>query len=198
MLPSASGGACFVCKVLNEATDNLDGQADCSRCGPSVKLDWKHTQHVLKHMGAHIFYDRTMNTSEEYCGLCLCPSLMCQIYLTKGCGTGGSFSVDQSKLTCPNLVHFNYKSAARSSEKSPCSNVPIICPLCLAGNPTVWTYSIHSHYRTCHQLTSIAHFQTHVELSQSKKYGMKRVWGTHFNQQKTYFSKKNHKSCLVS
>ena len=79
-------GACFVCEVLNKARVDLDGQADCPRCGPSVKLDWKHTQCILEHMGAHIQFDATLNTSEEYCGLCLCVSLMCKIYLTKGRG----------------------------------------------------------------------------------------------------------------
>ncbi|KAN0138828.1 hypothetical protein V8E53_003216 [Lactarius tabidus] len=120
------GGACFICEVSNEASAKLDRQADCSRCGPP-------------HMGAHIMFDMTLNTSEEYCGLCLCPLPMCQIYLNKGCGTSGRVSVDLIKSTCPNLV-------SHSSDQSPCSNIPVICPLCPAGSPAVWTYSLHSHY----------------------------------------------------
>ena len=192
MLPS--GGACFVCEVSNEATADLDGHANCPKCGPSVKLDWKHTQCVLEHMGAHILHDATMNTSEEFCGLCLCPFPMCQIYLTKRRGAGGRLSVDRAKSTCPNLVCFSYKSAALSSERSPCTNVLVICSLCPAASPAVWTYSIHAHYRACHRLNSDSHFPTRVDLSQSEKDGMKRVWGAHFNQHKTYFSKKTKRN----
>jgi hypothetical protein len=114
-------------------------------------MDWKHTQRVLEHMGAHIQFNATLNASEEYCRLCLCVSPMCKIYLTKGHGAGGRPSVDLSKSTCPNLICFNYKSAAQSSKRSPCSNVPVICSLCPVSSPAVWTYSLHSHYRSCHR-----------------------------------------------
>jgi hypothetical protein len=193
-----SGGACFVCEVSNDATADLDGHADCSRCGPTVKLDWKHMQRVLEHMGVHILYDRMLNSSEEQCGLCLRPAPMCQVYLTKACRVSRSFSVDRAKSTCPNLVCFNYKSAAQSSDRSPCSNVPITCCHCPAGSPAVWTYSLHAHYWGHHQLTSVVLFPTQVELSQSEKDGMKRVWATHFNQRKSYFKKKRSTPIAIS
>ena len=121
------------------------------------------------------------------------------IYLSKGCGVGGRIMIDRVKSTCLNLVRFNYKSAAQSSDRSPCSNIPVNCSLCSAGSPAVWTYSIHSHYRTRHRLTSIAHFPTRVELSWSEKDGMKRVWGTCFKQCKSYVSKrKKHNALAVS
>jgi hypothetical protein len=197
-MPPSGGGACFVCDVSNDATADLDGQADCSRCGPSVKLEWKHTQRVLEHMGSHILYDVTLNTSEEYCGLCLRLAPMCQVYLAKRRGAGGSFSVDRSKSTCPNLVRFNYKNAAQSSERSPCSNVPMICSLCPAGSPAVWTYSLHSHYRGRHRLSSVAHFPTRVELPQSEKDWMRQVWSMRFNQQRSYLSKKKKRQSALA
>ena len=52
MLILLAGGASFVCKVSNDAMADLDRHANCSRCGPSVKLDWKRTQRILEHMGA--------------------------------------------------------------------------------------------------------------------------------------------------
>jgi hypothetical protein len=151
-----------------------------------VKLDWKNTQRILEHMGAHILYDATVNASEERCGLCLRPAPMCQVYLMKGRGTAGKCSVARSKSKCPNLVRFNYKNAAQSSERSPCSNVPVDCTLCPAGSPAVWTYSLHSHYRERHRLISAKKFPTHVELSQSEKDGMKCVWNSHFNRRGSY------------
>ncbi|KAH9004151.1 hypothetical protein EDB86DRAFT_3208354 [Lactarius hatsudake] len=47
--------------------------------------------------------------------------------------------------------------------------------------------------------SSIAHFPKdgRVELSQSEKDGMKRVWGARFNQRKSYFSKKGRKTPLA-
>lgn len=144
---TASGGACFISEVSNEATADPDREGDCPRCRPSaVKLDWKQTQHILEHMGAHILFDATLNASEEYCGLCLHPSPMCQIYINKGCGADGRVSVDLSRSTCPNLICFNYKSAAQSSQQSPCSNVPVVCPHCPPSSPAVWRYSLHSHF----------------------------------------------------
>lgn len=179
-----------MCEASNGETAELDGHADCSRCGPSVKLDWKNTQRVLEHMGAHILHDATLNGSEERCGLCLRPAPMCQVYLTKGRGTGGKRSVDRSKSSCPNLVRFNYKNAAQSSERSPCSNVPVDCTLCPASSPAVWTYSLHSHYRERHRLNSVMHFPTRAELSQSEKDGMKHVWNARFKQRGSYRTKK--------
>ncbi|KAH9010202.1 hypothetical protein EDB83DRAFT_2234425, partial [Lactarius deliciosus] len=169
---------CFVCNVSNDTMADLDGQADCPRCAPPMKLDQKNTQHVLEHMGAHILHDAKLNASKERCSLCLCPAPMCNIYLTKGCSAGGRYSVDQTKSNCPNLVRFNYRNTVQSSERSPCSNVPVFCSLCKPGSPAVWTYSLHSHYRTCHRLNSIANFPKNgrVELSQSEKDGMKWVW----------------------
>ena len=170
----------------------FDGHADCPRCGPSVKLDWKNTQRVLEHMGAHILYNSTLNSSEEHCGLCLRPTPMCEMHLMKGRGTGGTVSVDRAKSKCPNLVRFNYKNAAQSSGRSPCSNVPVNCTYCPAGSPAVWTYSLRSHYRERHHLTPI-HFPTRVDLPQSEKDGMKRVWDMRFNQRGSYRTKKQRR-----
>lgn len=153
------GGACFVCKVAGEtnATD-VNGQADCSMCGSSITLNWNNMQHILEHMGTHILHDLKLNASEEQFGLCLRPAPMCQIYVKNGCGVKGRYSVDQKKSNCPNMVFFNYGNTATSSEASPCLNVPSICPLCPTGSPSVQTYSLHAHYRECHQLTSITPF----------------------------------------
>lgn len=192
-----SGGACFVCEATNDTTADLDGHGDCPRCGPSVKLDWKQTQRVLEHMGAHILHDATLNSSDEFCGLCLRPSPMCQIYMSKGRGAGGRLRVDWVRSNCPNLVRFNYKSAAQSSERSPCSNVPVICSNCPPSSPAVWRYSLHSHYRMHHRITSENLFPTRVVLSRSEKDGMKQIWDNRFNRRKTYFKKKKRGNALA-
>ena len=176
---------------MNEETADLDGQADCSRCGLTVKLDWKNMPRILEHMGAHILHDTTLNSSEEQCGLCLHPASMCQVYLTKGRGTAGKVSVDRSKSKCPNLAHFNYKNAAQSSKRSPCSNVPVVCTLCPPSSPAVWTYSLQSHYEGRHRLFSPLYFLTCVELSKSETDGMERLWNACFDLWGTYRPKKH-------
>ena len=170
-----------MCSTSNEDDLDLDSQADCSRCGVSMKLDWKNTQCVLEHMGAHILHDITLSASEEHCGLCLQPALMCQIYLMKG-----RHSMDWLKSRCPNLVCFNYRNTSESSKWSPCSNVPIDCSICPPVSPAVWTYSFHSHYWECHWIVSALNFLTCVELSQSEKNGIKQVWDSHVKQQGSY------------
>jgi hypothetical protein len=180
-----------VCEVANETEKTqIDGHADCSRCGPTVKIDWENTQRVLEHMGAHILYDPELNCTEERCGLCLRPASMCPIYVTKGRGVHGRHTVDFSKSHCPNLVRFNYKNAAESTEKSPCSNVPTLCKLCTPGSPAVWKYSLEAHFRNRHRLTNPSHFPCPVGQSQSEKYGIKLVWQGRFKKRKHYNSKR--------
>jgi hypothetical protein len=154
---------------------------DCEKCGPNVKLNRSNAQRVLEHMGAHILHDATLNHSQEVCGLCLRPSPMCRLFVKKGRGALAGNHVDIDNSSCVNLIRFNYASAACSSESSPCSNVPIICPLCPPKSPGVWTYSLHAHFRDRHKLTTHTQFPMTVYLSQSEKDGMKRIWDARFN-----------------
>ncbi|KAF8257898.1 hypothetical protein EI94DRAFT_1626623 [Lactarius quietus] len=164
---------CFVCdeRPIDFAHPNSES-GDCSRCEPSVTLNWKNSQCVLEHMGAHIQHDSLLDSSEEICGLCLRPAPMCQLYLRKVRGVSGSVTVDCKKSNCINLIHFSYAAASTSSESSPCSNIPITFPLCPDGNPAVWTYSLHAHFGGQHRLQSPAHFPIMIKLSQSEKDGM--------------------------
>jgi hypothetical protein len=181
------GSACFVCEAAGESNLASIGEStDCSRCGPSVILDWKKPQCILEHMAAHILFDMTLNSSEERCGLCLRPAPMCQLYIKKGRGKKGCSSIDQKRSTCPNLVQFSYASATTSSESSPCSNVPTACTLCPEGSPAVWTYSLHTHYRVRHRLSSTAHFPTQISLARSETDGMKHIWNAHFTITKSH------------
>ncbi|KAH9040302.1 hypothetical protein EDB83DRAFT_2228321 [Lactarius deliciosus] len=132
--------ACFVCDEKLSDYHNYQS-CDCTICGPMVVLNWKNGQCFLKHMGAHILHDSTLDSSEECCGLCLHPVSMC--YLRKARGT---VLVDCKKSSCVNMIRFNYATASVSSEASPCLNVPITCSYCPDNSPAVWTYSLHAHY----------------------------------------------------
>jgi hypothetical protein len=113
---------------------------------------------------------------KNHCGLCLCPAPMCQLYLRKYHGTSANVSVEYNKLSCVHLIHFNYMTASTSSEASPCSNVPISCPLCPAGSPVFWTYSLYAHFQGRHHLQLPAHFPIKVSLLQSEIDGMQNIW----------------------
>jgi len=169
------GKACFVCQE-DKATDcpgNIRYETlDCSVCGPRVQVNQSNRQHILEHMGMHILFNSTIgNNSQELCHLCLCPSPMCRLNLKKGCGATAGYNININSSTCINLVQFNCTTAACSSDASPSSNVPIICPLCPAKSPAVWTYNLCMHFWEQHKLPD-AQFPLKVQLSESKKHGM--------------------------
>src|SRR6202453_4578494 len=82
-------------------------------------------------------------------------------------------------------MRFNYASTSRSSETSPCSNVPIQCPLCPVNSPAVWTYNIESHFHGRHKIVSPANFPVHFQLSESEKDGMKKKWESRYKFRKS-------------
>ncbi len=190
--------ACFVCDKKPSNYMNPNSQScDCSRCGPSIILNWKNGQRILEHMGAHILHDSRLDGSEECCGLCLCPAPMCQLYLQKARGIAGSVLVDHKKSSCVNMIHFNYTTSSILSEASPCSNIPVTCPLCPNGSPAVWTYSLHAHFQGRHRLQSPAHFPIKVGLSQSEKNGMQQVWNSRFKVKRHRKTKSKNKPLLA-
>lgn len=192
--------ACFVCdeKPSDDMNTGTNSESsDCSRCGPFVALNWKNGQRVLEHMGAHILHDTMFDGSEECCGLCLRPAPMCHIYLRKARGIAGSISVDRKKSSCVNMIHFNYATASASTAASPCSNVPITCPLCPNDAPAVWKYSLHAHFRKRHRLQSPAHHPIKVLLSQSEKDGMRQVWKSRHKVQRPRKRKLKNKPLLA-
>ena len=140
------GKACFLCESNShpahvEGFDpkNLNSVICPLSTSPSVSLDLDHGQRVLEHIGAHVLFDRSVTCTEEPCGLCLRPAAICQYYLKKGKGAHGSLKIDQEKTrTCPTKPKLSYGVASVSTQSSPCSNIPIICPLCSKLKPVVW------------------------------------------------------------
>jgi len=119
--PNCTGNACFVCESDQDLGDiGSMTSSDCPRCSPTVTLDLAQGQRVLEHIGSHILYDPTVIQSiEPLCGLCLRPAQLCQFYLEKGKGAKGN------------------GIAAESTASSPCSNVPIHCPICPQTDPAI-------------------------------------------------------------
>ena len=54
--------------------------------------------------------------------------------------------VDIKNSTCPNIFQICLKSAAKFSQSSPCTNVPLQCPLCPPDSlERIWKYNLHAH-----------------------------------------------------
>lgn len=52
-----------------------------------------------------------------------------------------------------NSMHFQHSAAAKSTSSSPCSNVPLRCPVCYAADessPAVWRYNLLAHFEESH------------------------------------------------
>ena len=111
--------------------------SDCPRCSPTITLNLSQGQRVLEHIGSHILYDLVVIQSiEPLCGLCHRPSQLCQFYLEKGRGANGNLRIDQkTSKRCPVKMNYSYGIAAESTASSPCSNVPIHCPICPKPTP---------------------------------------------------------------
>ncbi|TFK18550.1 hypothetical protein FA15DRAFT_546077, partial [Coprinopsis marcescibilis] len=110
---------------------------------------------MRQHVGRHILQASRYCEDEPMigllpCGFCGCDSCHCMTQLQKG--RRGTFKI---MLTCP----FKYKKMKYIEEKdskasSPCSNVPIHCPLCeksASGEPkTIWKYNTVYHVAHTH------------------------------------------------
>lgn len=123
----------------------------CLQCGQT--LDLTKLAKVIQHSGAHILNDPKLARDIPLCGFCLRPLPSCQVRLRK---TGaGKYQLDFEASQC-SLIRsgcvFKYEPASKSSNASPCSNVPIVCPVCPPGSShaTEWRYNLQEHFRLRH------------------------------------------------
>jgi len=147
-----------------------------------VTLDLSQGQRVLEHIGAHILHDPGLTQSTEICGLCLRPPPFCQFFLTKGKGANGSLKINQSlSRGCLLKVKYSYGVAAESSSSSPCSNVPVACPLCSNTAPAVWKYFMKAHFQETHKSAPISKYEHLWKISNFETAEMKKIWAKRKN-----------------
>ncbi|KAI0258005.1 hypothetical protein BC834DRAFT_915424, partial [Gloeopeniophorella convolvens] len=116
------------------------------------------------------------------CGLCLRSYKVCQIYLRKNKGRHGNPKIDKDRSLCSSTVKFSYATAAKSSSSSPCSNVPLACPVCPSNSPAVWRYNLRAHFLRLHPsipLQSYSHLWT---LADSETTEMATIWKNRLRQ----------------
>ena len=73
-------------------------------------------------------------------------------------------------------LNFSYTVAAESSSSSPCSNVPVQCPLCPKISPAVWKYFIKTHFEIQHPNAPMENHSYLWKLSNFEVVEMKRIW----------------------
>ncbi|KAF9536886.1 hypothetical protein CPC08DRAFT_771425 [Agrocybe pediades] len=141
---SAEGYACFVCE-----TDTVDGDAtretdldSCHICRFSG-LSKLTAPALVTHMSAHILHDERIKGEDSPCGFCLNTGNLCRIVLRV---TAKRALIDMKASKCPNLRRLTIKTAAKfNKDNSPCTNHPLICPLCPPKSPAIWKYNMRHH-----------------------------------------------------
>jgi hypothetical protein len=139
--------AAFVCKSEGDEhpiIGTASAQSDCCpMCRPAIPWDISKAHKILEHIAAHILFDNTLDTTKEPCRLCMHPSPLCSFYLQKGKGAGSAPQINKHVSHCPNFIgKLFYSAAATEHTNSPCTNVPVTCPLCPSTSATVWKYNM--------------------------------------------------------
>lgn len=145
-------------------------------CSPAVILNLSQNQRILEHAAAHVLHDPKVERTTEPCGLCLHPAPLCQFFLKKGKGAKRTLKIDKS-MGCPIKPSFSYGVASESSASSPCSNVPIACPLCPEKDvPAIWKYNMKDHIRKVHNAATLSNHEYLWKLSDFEIMEMKNIW----------------------
>ena len=141
-------------------------------------LDLLQGQRVLEHIGSHILYDPVVIRSiKPLCGLCLRPPQLCRFYLAKGKGAKGNLRINQKASNgCLVKMNYSYSLAAESTATSPCSNVPIHCPICPKADTAIWKYSMRVHFEEKHTTLDLTKYEQLWKLSNFERSEMKKIW----------------------
>lgn len=176
MIYLASGSACFICEGKNALRHSQDGIVRCRFC-PQVIVSNMKGPELIKHNGGHILHDSRLKDAENPCGFCLGTDSSCSVRLVK---RGKVFHVDSnnSNSKCPLRCKIKMKSASTSTKSSPCSNVPVDCPLCDKHANAIWKYNLRAHLIKVHGTTNVNLYQKLFDIGEDERVLMKGVFRT--------------------
>lgn len=166
--------ACFICEKDNAegSIHRVDGSPTCAWC-PNLKIESLSGQDLLKHMGTHILNDTRLLGTDKPCGLCLNAGQHCEIFLIQHAST---ISINQTKSHCPNICNLLLKKAEEFMVKQPCTNHPLLFPICPRGAEAIWKYNLHNHIVTKHSSYNAALHEPLWRLHQDEEVLMKAEW----------------------
>ena len=105
------------------------------------------------------------------------PLPLCQFYVAKGKGAHGKLRINQKiSKGCLIKVNYSYSVAAESTASSPCSNVPVHCPICPKTDPAVWKYFMKVHFEGKHKALNLTKYEHLWKLSNFERSEMKKIW----------------------
>jgi len=73
-------------------------------------------------------------------------------------------------------MNYSYSVAAESTASSPCSNVPIHCPVCPKTDPAIWKYFMRIHFEEKHKTLDLTKYEHLWKLSNFEVSEMKKIW----------------------
>ena len=153
----------------------MKNSLQCSYC-ENLSIERNEGSKLIQHMATHILHDLSTKGLVNACGLCLSTSQVCTVYLKRPKGAGRAFAIDTDKSRCPNLCLIKLGAAGKSSKANPCTNIPLICPLCPNKSPAVWKYNLQSHIRSLHPDCNIQDFSSLYTISEDEKSSLKRIY----------------------
>jgi hypothetical protein len=125
-------------------------------------------------MGGHILHDPQLKDANNPCGFCLNTAMLCTIRLIQSIKKGNK--IDMINSHCPNLKKVSLATASKFTEKSPCTNIPLQCPLCPKVSNAVWKYNLCAHIRKHHPTADVANYEQLYAISASELTLMKGVY----------------------
>ncbi|KAJ6579843.1 hypothetical protein B0H10DRAFT_1678265, partial [Mycena sp. CBHHK59/15] len=151
----------------------LQEEGLCDLC-PSTSLSLEAPYKLVEHMAIHILFDRNppIDRTANPCGFCLATQSFCSIVLVKRKGGDGAIRIDMSKSRCPNLANLGLASAVKSTEQSPCTNTPLLCPISPCAD-IIWKYNLKSHISCVHPTANLSRYRSHFELAEGEEVALK-------------------------
>jgi hypothetical protein len=73
-------------------------------------------------------------------------------------------------------MNYSYGIVAESTPSSPCSNVPIHCPICPKTDPAIWKYFMKVHFEENIKTLDLTKYERLWKLSNFEKSEMKKKW----------------------
>jgi hypothetical protein len=132
------------------------------------------------HMGMHILHDDDLKNVADPCGFCLALGPLCSVRLKKGHGRKVGMQIDVHNSRCQhnNQVKLSLDSFAKLTATTPCTNIPLQCPICPAVSDAVWKYNLESHLKTVHPTASITQYKDLYEITKSESVALKRLFNS--------------------
>lgn len=140
----------------------------CDRC-PNMALPTGPK--LLLHNAAHILTEPEL-AEQSPCGFCLRTNGECRIVLQPGKAN----KIDSGKSVCKNLIKIQLRKAGTYLQTSPCTNIPMKCPLCPPDADAVWRYNLRQHIEVRHPgYSPVSHEKLWQVLDQEREHVAKHL-----------------------